>query len=97
MAVPRYGLCRYVRPHQSVQHHDTNDLVSVYDHLIGTDTCDPFDDSAEAVTAFEDGDWEPLLLRNLADIQRTREIALLAGKYVAQSDFGMKNLSPPER
>lgn len=75
---------------------DTNDLVGVYDHLIGNDTCDPFDDSAEAVTAFEDGDWEPLLLHNLADIQRTREIALLAGKYVAQSDFGMKNLKPPE-
>lgn len=76
---------------------DTNDLVGVYDHLIGNDTCDPFDDSAEAVSAFEDGSWEPLLLHNLADIQRTREIAVLAGKYVAQSDFGMKNLQPPER
>jgi hypothetical protein len=69
---------------------DTNDLVGVYDHLIGDNTCDPFGDSAEAVTAFEEGDWEPLLLDNLADIYRTREIAVLAGKYVAHSDFSME-------
>jgi uncharacterized protein YprB with RNaseH-like and TPR domain len=75
---------------------DTSDLVGVYDQLIGHDTCDPFDDSAEAVTAFEEGNWESLLLHNLADIQRTREIALLAREYVAQSDFRMKNLTPPE-
>lgn len=73
-----------------------NDLVGVYDELIGQDTCDPFDDSESAVTAFENGEWELLLYHNLADIQRTRELAVLAGIYVPQSDFQMKNLAPPD-
>lgn len=76
---------------------DVQDLVGVYDHLIGEETCDPFNDSIEAVNAFENADWEALLRHNLADIHRTREIALLAGEYVSQSDFQMKNLNPPNR
>jgi uncharacterized protein YprB with RNaseH-like and TPR domain len=78
---------------------DTNDekgLVEVYDELIGKQNCDPFEDSGAAVTAFEAEQWESLLLHNLADIQRTRELAVLAGRYVPQSDFNMKNLSPPD-
>lgn len=75
---------------------DQNDLVGVYNELIGQDTCDPFDDSESAVAAFENGEWEPLLYHNLADIQRTRELAVLAGVYVPQSDFRMKNLAPPD-
>jgi uncharacterized protein YprB with RNaseH-like and TPR domain len=78
---------------------DTNDeqgLVEVYDELIGKETCDPFEDSGAAVKAFEEGQWEPLLLHNLADIKRTRELAVLSGRYVPRSDFNMKNLSPPE-
>lgn len=74
---------------------DSSDLVGVYDALIGTETCDPFDDSRSAVAAFEDGDWLPLLKHNLADIKRTRELARLAGRFVPKSDFGMKNLDPP--
>lgn len=74
---------------------DTRDLVGVYDQLIGEETCDPFTDSGEAVDAFENGEWESLLLHNLADIQRTRELAVVAGEYVPKSDFRMKNLSPP--
>jgi len=73
------------------------DLVGVYDQLIGRETCDPFEESSEAVDAFENGEWEALLCHNLADIRRTREIATLAGEYVASSDFRMKNLSPPDR
>jgi len=65
--------------------------------LIGNETCDPFEDSGVAVEAFRDRDWEPLLLHNLADIIRTRELAMLAGRYVAKSDFGMKNLDPPDQ
>ena len=79
---------------------DTNDeqgLVEVYDELIGRENCDPFENSGAAVEAYSKGDWEELLLHNLADIQRTRELAVLAGDYVPQSDFGMKNLSPPNR
>ena len=74
---------------------DQRDLVSVYDHLIGNETCDPFEDSGEAVDAFEAAEWLPLLEHNLADIQRTRELALLAGRFVPKSDFSMKNLQPP--
>ena len=43
------------------------------------------------------GDWLPLLKHNLADIQRTRELADLAGRFVARSDFNMKNLEPPRQ
>lgn len=77
--------------------HDHSDLVSVYDVLVGEETCDPFDDSAEAVDAFETGEWLSLCRHNLADIQRTRKLAELAGQFVARSDFKMKNLQPPSR
>jgi uncharacterized protein YprB with RNaseH-like and TPR domain len=74
---------------------DTRDLVGVYDQLIGEETCDPFDDSEAAITTFNNGEWDPLLRHNLADIHRTRELAVLAGEYVPKSDFRMKNLAPP--
>jgi len=74
---------------------DQNDLCGVYDELIGKPSCDPFDDSGSAVDAFQNGEWEPLLLHNLADIQRTLDLALLGERYVPRSDFQMKNLSPP--
>jgi uncharacterized protein YprB with RNaseH-like and TPR domain len=76
---------------------DQRDLVGVYDALIGDETCDPFNDSAAAVDAFEAADWLPLLEHNLADIQRTRELADLAGRFVPKSDFSMKNLEPPRQ
>lgn len=75
---------------------DAGDLVGVYDELVGEDHCDPFADSGSAVSAHEQGDWTPLLLHNLADVERTRELAALAGRYVPKSDFKMKNLSPPD-
>lgn len=85
---------------QIVDRFDTNgqhDLVGVYHVLVGDETCDPFEDSAAAVDAFEAADWLPLLEHNLADIRRTRELADLAGRFVAKSDFSMKNLEPPRR
>ena len=75
---------------------DQRDLVGVYDQLIGNESCDPFEDSGEAVSAFEAAEWLPLLKHNLADIQRTRELAQLAGRFVPKSDFGMKSLEPPQ-
>ncbi len=75
---------------------DVSDLVGVYDALVGKEDCDPFDDSLRAVQTHQDGEWVPLLLHNLADIERTRELAMLAGRYVPRSDFKMKNLSPPD-
>jgi uncharacterized protein YprB with RNaseH-like and TPR domain len=76
---------------------DQQDLVGVYDTLIDKETCDPFADSSQAVDAFENGEWLPLLRHNLADIQRTRQLAQLAGRFVARSDFQMKNLAPPQQ
>jgi uncharacterized protein YprB with RNaseH-like and TPR domain len=75
---------------------DEGGLVGVYDALVGGEDCDPFDDSERAVAAHEDEEWVDLLRHNLADIERTRTLALLAGRYVAKSDFKMKNLSPPD-
>jgi len=74
---------------------DQRDLVGVYDYLLGNETCDPFEDTGEAVAAFEAAEWLPLLEHNLADIQRTRELAVLAGRFVPKSDFSMKNQEPP--
>jgi hypothetical protein len=76
---------------------DASDLVGVYDALVGDTTCDPFNDSAAAVDAFERGDWQSLLEHNLADVKRTHELAKLAGRFVPASDFSMKNLEPPNQ
>jgi hypothetical protein len=75
---------------------DTSDLVGVYDRLIGDESCDLFDESGQAVDAWEQREWLPLLKHNLADIERNRELAVLAGEYVPKSDFSMKNLAPPQ-
>lgn len=88
----------YVDVFEFVDRFDTgeqNDLVGVYNQLIGKPDCDPFNDSGSAVDAFENGEWKPLLLHNLADIQRTLDLARLGEQYVPRSDFQMKNLSPP--
>jgi uncharacterized protein YprB with RNaseH-like and TPR domain len=75
----------------------TQDLVGVYDALFDAETCDPFEDSAAAVKAFEAGNWDVLLRHNVADIERTRKLAHSVRRVVPKSDFGMKNLDPPER
>jgi len=75
---------------------DERDLVGVYEQPIGDESCDPFKNSEAAVDVYEAAEWLPLLKHNLADIQRTRELALLASQFVPKSDFGMKNLQPPQ-
>ena len=94
-----FGDIAYADMMETMDRFDTNDqrdLVGVYDQLIGNESCDPFEDSGEAVSAFEAAEWLPLLKHNLADIQRTRELAQLAGRFVPKSDFGMKSLEPPQ-
>lgn len=89
----------YADTMEAIQRFDTgdvHDLAGVYDRLIGDEHCDPFDESGAAVTAWRAGEWVPLLEHNLADIERTRELAVLAGRYVPKSDFSMKNLTPPQ-
>jgi hypothetical protein len=71
-------------------------LDGVYEELIGAGLgdLDPFDDSAEAVTAWQAGDFEPLVLHNVADIRRTRALMDLAERYCSTSEFSMKSLDP---
>jgi hypothetical protein len=54
---------------------------------------DPFADSAEAVTAFDEGRFTALVLHNVADILRTRALGRLAQRYCSKSDFSVKSLT----
>ncbi len=71
-------------------------LTGVYGELIGNglNELDPFSDSAKAVEAWNQGDFEPLVLHNIADIRRTRALMDLAERYCSKSDFSMKSLDP---
>jgi uncharacterized protein YprB with RNaseH-like and TPR domain len=71
-------------------------LSGVYEELIGSELndLDPFTDSSEAVTAWKDGAYEPLITHNVADIRRTRALMELAERYCSKSDFSMKSLEP---
>ena len=73
-----------------------SDLVSVYDTLCRGEysDLDPFGDSAEAVTAFEEARFEALVLHNVADVLRTRKLGRLAQSYCSKSDFSLKSLTP---
>ena len=72
------------------------DPEAVHSELIGAglNDLDPFADSAEAVTAWENGAYESLLTHNVADIRRTRALMHLAEQYCSKSDFSMKSLEP---
>ena len=73
-----------------------NDLVGAYDTLLGGEASqvDPFADSAEAVTAFDQGAFVDLVAHNVADVRRTRELGRLAQTYCSKSDIQMKSLTP---
>lgn len=73
-----------------------NTLDGVYEELIGSGlgNVDPFTDSAAAVTAWENANFEQLVLHNVADIRRTRTLMELAERYCSKSDFSMKSLDP---
>jgi len=57
-----------------------SDLAGVYEVLCDGQysDLDPFADSAEAVTAYEDGRFGDLVVHNVADVLRTRELGLLS-------------------
>ncbi len=76
---------------------DVRDLVGVHERLVGRETCDPLADSEAAVEAYQAGRYGDVLLHNVADLQRTLDLAHLAERYVPKSDFKMKNLAPPAR
>lgn len=71
-------------------------LPAVYDELIGghLSELDPFDDSEEAVDEWKAGNFEAVVLHNVADIRRTRALTRLAEGYCSKSDFSMKSLDP---
>ena len=71
-------------------------LAGVYQELLGHGLTerDPFRDSKEAVEAWEQGNFESLVLHNVADIRRTRALMQLAERYCSKSDFSMKSLDP---
>ncbi|WP_435098451.1 hypothetical protein [Halorubrum sp. N11] len=71
-------------------------LAAVYE-LLGDGTysgIDPFDDSAAAVTAFEEGRFEELVCHNVADILRTQALGRVAERYCGKAEFNVKSLSP---
>ena len=71
-------------------------LVTAYEVLCdGSDgEIDPFADSAEAVTAFNDGQFTDLVLHNVADVLRTQALGAIAERYCSKADFSVKSLSP---
>ena len=71
-------------------------LDAVYAELIGAGLgeTDPFDDSAEAVAAWQAGEFESVVRHNVADSRRTRALMRLAERYCSKSDFSMKSLDP---
>ena len=73
-----------------------NSLTGVYDELVasGHGTVDPFEESSEAVNAWQTGDFEAVVLHNIADIRRTRALMDVAERYCSKSDFSMKSLEP---
>ncbi len=72
------------------------DLATVYDLAVaGTaGQLDPFADSGEAVTAFDDGRFAELILHNVADVLRTAQLGELAEQYCSKADFNVKSLTP---
>jgi len=72
------------------------DLDTAYDALCdGTyGELDPFAESAEAVTAFENEEFAALAAHNVADVLRTRELGRLAEQYCSKSEFNVKSLTP---
>lgn len=75
---------------------ESADLDTAYEILCAGDAgaVDPFDESDEAVAAFEDGRFEDVVLHNVADIRRTGQLSSLAQRYCSKSDFDLKSLTP---
>jgi hypothetical protein len=75
---------------------ESADLDTAYEILCAGDAgaVDPFEESGEAVAAFEDGRFEDVVLHNVADIRRTGQLSSLAQRYCSKSDFDLKSLTP---
>lgn len=80
----------------TVDGEDATTLEATYEVLCGEAYADldPFGESAEAVTAFEDGRFADLVVHNVADVLRTDALSGLARRYCSKSDFNLKSLTP---
>jgi hypothetical protein len=80
----------------SVDGESHSDLDGVYAVLLDgdLDAFDPFEDSSEAVEAFEDGTFATLVLHLVSDVLRTGALGELAQQYCSKSDFQLKSLTP---
>ena len=70
-------------------------LAAVYE-LLGSGShsgIDPFENSATAVTAFEEGQFDELVLHNVADILRTQALGRVAERYCGKAEFNVKSLT----
>ena len=70
-------------------------LAAVYE-LLGDGShsdIDPFEDSAAAVTAFEDGRFGELVLHNVADVLRTQALGAITERYCGKAEFNVKSLT----
>ena len=72
------------------------DLVGAYGTLCDGElnAMDPFDDSAEAVAAFEEGRLDDLVVHNIADVCRTVALGNLTQRYCSKSDYMSKSGNP---
>jgi hypothetical protein len=73
-----------------------SDLVGAYETLCGGEYSglDPFEESKEAVSAFEAGRFGDVVVHNVADVLRTQALGRLAESYCSKSDFSVKSLTP---
>lgn len=80
----------------SVQNNEVNDLNSLFEiYFPEAEDFDPADDQQPIVAYWHNEEFEKLLLHNLADLWKTRRLALMYDQYVPQSDWQLKPLGPP--
>lgn len=68
------------------------DMDGVYDLLVGEDVPDPFESSKEAVTAWSDGEIDPIVRHNLADLKKTFGLVSVVHDYVPQQSLRVDKL-----
>jgi len=75
---------------------ERNDLENAYAVLCdgAYGDVDPFESSAAAVTAFDDGRFAELARHNVADVLRTQAVGRVAERFCAKSEFQVKSLTP---